>query len=112
MVINGLERKFFLSIGALADIADLCPNGDIARIGEIFEGQGMMRNLIRVAVALSRGYDEVFGATEDPLTIAEVRGLPFEKLNELQEEISNAIVSGQETTVETEVKKNIKAKEV
>lgn len=110
MIINGAERKFFLSIGALSDIADLCPNGDIARIGEIFEGQGMMRNIIKVAVALNRGHEEAFG-DYGGLTVADVRGLPYSKITELQEEVAKAIAEGQEVSVETEVKKNIKAKE-
>ena len=36
MIINGKDRKFLLTIGASAEISDLCPQGDLARLGEVF----------------------------------------------------------------------------
>jgi len=38
MKINGKERNFKLTIGASGELASICPDGDINRIGEVFEG--------------------------------------------------------------------------
>ena len=60
MIINGKERKFFLTVGASCAIAELCPDGDIAKIGELFRGR-YSKNMTSVAkfiAAMNRGYEE------------------------------------------------------
>lgn len=85
MKINGINRKFKLTIGAVAEISAICPNGDIDRMGELFEAKDiglMLKATAQIAVAMNR-----YTGTEDPLTIDEVLSLGMEEFATLQNEI-------------------------
>lgn len=82
MYINGREVNFLRTMGANAEIADLAPDGDIGKLGEIM--QGLTAESIKVTAkficALNKGYisnHKYADPTYDvnPLTLEEVLSL-------------------------------------
>lgn len=116
MIIHGKERNFLLTVGASAEIADLCPDGDIARMGEMMENASYSQNLkiiIRLAVAMNKGYEEdkefnEAGYVPDILTERELLALKPSELATLQEEVVTAFAGDVKPTVEVEAEKKTK----
>lgn len=106
MVINGKERKFFLTVGASCAIAELCPDGDIAKIGELFRGR-YSKNMTSVAkfiAAMNRGYEErIHGDAEKPdvVTVRELMALTMDEFRQAESEAIAAYMADSKTTVET-----------
>lgn len=105
MIINGTERKFFLSVGASCAIADLCPDGDLANIGQLFGGRigDGMRTIAKIIVALNRGYeDRVHPDAEKPnyVTVKELMSLSMDEFHQAEAEAFEAYFSGSKTQVE------------
>lgn len=113
MKIHGKERKFLLTVGASADIAELCPDGDMSKVGDILSTSSYAEQIkltLRMAVAMNRGYEEnkafeVEGYTEDVLTEKELRTLKPAELEELSQEILAAYRGDMEPTIEVEPEK-------
>lgn len=113
MIIHGKERKFLLTVGASAEIAELCPDGDLSRIGEAL-GVSFAKNLrfiARMIAAMSRGYEENRkymepGYEPDPLTVNEVLSLQMSEIKELQDEAFAAFKADTAPSVEVEQPKN------
>lgn len=104
MIINGIERKFFLSVGASCAIAELCPDGDIANIGALFEDRyaKKMSTIARFIVALNRGYeDRVHPDAEKPnyLTYKEVMSLTMDEFNQAESEALSAYSNDTKITI-------------
>ena len=106
MIINGKERKFFLTVGASCAIAELCPDGDIAKIGELFRGR-YSKNMTSVAkfiAAMNRGYEErIHGDAEKPdvVTVRELMALTMEEFSQAESEAIAAYMANSKTTIET-----------
>lgn len=86
MKINGVNRKFRLTIGAVAEISAICPDGDIDRMSELFESKDLgsiLTATAKIAVAMNKYTDP----TIDPLTVEEVFGLEMPEFTALQNEI-------------------------
>lgn len=113
MEIHGRECGFMLTVGASVEISKLCPNGDMARIGEMFDGTNyaeMMDFVIKFAVALNKGYEEnkavnEDGYTERVLTEKELRALPPSALMDIQREAMAAFTRTAEPSVEVKTEK-------
>ena len=113
MLIHGRECGFMLTVGASIEIAKMCPGGDLARIGEMFEHTNYADTLdfiIDFAVALNKGYSEHMafesgGFDVRPLTAAELRALPPSALAELQREAMASFTSDAETSIEVKPEK-------
>lgn len=113
MIIHGKERGFALTIGATIEIAEFCPRGDISLIGDAITKGGyakQMSNIVKLIVALNKGYEErkAFeepGYVPAPLTEAEVRSLTTGDLTLLQNEAMAAFGRDSEKTVETKPQK-------
>ena len=60
MQVYGREVGFRFTVGASAKIADLCPDGDIERLGELLDGSygQVSRDTAAIVVALSEGYEQ------------------------------------------------------
>lgn len=61
MLIRGKDRKFELNIQAQDEIAQFCPNNDYGQIGQLLQGgtvNEMQWSLIKVAIAMNRGYED------------------------------------------------------
>lgn len=109
MIVHGKERNFLLTVGASSEIADLCPGGDLSRIGEVLEGSynKTLRTVAKMIAAMSRGYEnnrkyEEPGYEPDPLTVDEIMSLPTKVLGELEAEALAKFSEDSGTSVEVE----------
>ena len=91
MKIFGEDYGFMLTIGASAEIAKLCPDGDISRMSEVIGGNyaDAVNFSAKFIVAMANGYDEKkrFDGEEvshRPLTIDMVMALPGSIFTEVQ----------------------------
>lgn len=112
MQIYGREVGFRFTVGASAKISDLCPDGDISRLGEVLEGQygGVARDTAAIIAALSEGYEqakayEVPGYKPQPLTVEEVLTLRMDGFAQLQQAALTAWMEDSKPTVEVEPEK-------
>lgn len=112
MKIYGREAGFRFTVGASAKIADLCPDGDITRLGEVLEGQygQVTRDTAAIMAALSEGYEqarsfEVPGHEPNPLTVDELFSLRPSEFNALQQAALAAWTEDSKPTVEVEPEK-------
>ena len=104
MKINGVNRKFKLTIGAVAEISAICPDGDIDRMTELFEtndiGQ-ILESTAKVAIAMNKYAD----ITAEPLTVDEIFALDMQGFKELQDELVSAYRGDSIPTVNAKSKK-------
>jgi hypothetical protein len=112
MQIYGREVGFRFTVGASAKISDLCPDGDITRLGEVLEGQygQITRDTAAIMVALSEGYEQArsFEAPSykpQPLTMEEVLTLRMGEFAQLQQAALTAWAEDSKPTVEVEPEK-------
>lgn len=112
MQIYGREVGFRFTVGASAKISDLCPDGDITRLGEVLEGQygQITRDTAAIMVALSEGYEqarsfEAPGYKPQPLTMEEVLTLRMGEFAQLQQAALTAWAEDSKPTVEVEPEK-------
>lgn len=96
-----------LTVGASAEIAEMCPNGDITRIGEILDGRysHTLKFLISFVVSMSKGYDaakklEGEEITHRTLTEEMVMALPNDVFKEAQAAAFEAFRADTKTSVE------------
>ena len=112
MKIFGEEYGFMLTVGSSAAVADLCPDGDLTRIGELLNTKySEMVKFISVFVEeMAKGYDDYHRnmgeeITHKPLTAAMVLALPNDELKSVQDAALKAFRRDSETTVEVEPSK-------
>lgn len=91
MEIFGHEYGFLLTVGASAEVAELCPGGDITRIGEALNGRfaDTIEVSARYIVAMAAGYDaaQAFSGVQvghPPLTVEMMKALSMSKFKEVQ----------------------------
>lgn len=116
MIINGKERNFFLTVGTSCAIAELCPDGDIANISELFSGRYSknMTSLAKFIVAMNRGYEERMhpdAEKPDVLTVRELMALTMDEFRQAEREAIAAYSTNSKTTVETADPKGSKKNE-
>lgn len=112
MQIYGREVGFRFTVGASAKISDLCPDGDITRLGEVLEGQygQVTRDTAAIMVALSEGHEQARffeepGYKPQPITAEEVMSLTMSEFNALQQAALAAWTEDSKPTVEVEPEK-------
>lgn len=120
MQVHGREVGFRFTVGASAKISDLCPDGDISRLGEVLEGGygKVVRDTAAIIVAMSEGYAaalafETFGRADiggdwiplRPLTVDEVLSLRNSEFVKLQQAALAAWREDSKPTVEVEPEK-------
>lgn len=112
MKIRGREIKFLRTVKATSDIASLCPEKDIQRIGELFEG-ALPRTLLtgaKIIHYLNEGY-EMNKHFENPsyepqvLSVDEIMYLDDATFTELMNEAVKGMSNGAEQTIEVEESK-------
>lgn len=126
MQVHGREVGFRFTVGASAKISDLCPDGDISRLGEVLEGSygKVVRDTAAIIVAMSEGYAaalafEAFGRADiggdwkppRPLTVDEVLSLRESEFIQLQQAALAAWTEDSKPTVEVEPEKKESGKE-
>lgn len=110
MVVFGKERKFLCTVEATEEISNLCKDGNIANLTELFDGENLsekLNNIVEIVRSLNKGYEkaksfEEPGHLPDIITREEIKSLPFKTLVELEAEAIEAISIGMGVTVETE----------
>lgn len=107
MTIFNEEYGFMLTIGATAKIADLCPDGDLNRMGEVLDGKtsDTINFTASFICAMAAGFDDArrFAGeeiTHRPLTVEMVKALPGNVFNEVQSAALSAFKGDMEATVE------------
>lgn len=118
MQVYGREVGFRFTVGASAQISDLCPEGDIQRLGELLDGQygQVSRDTAAIIVALSQGHEQA-RRFEDPaykprpLSVEEVMSLRPAEFMELQKAALSAWAADKSTTVEAEPEKKERGKD-
>ena len=112
MQVHGREVGFRFTVGASAKISDLCPDGDISRLGEVLEGQygRVARDSAAIIAALSEGHEQARSFEESgykprPLTVEEVMTLRMDEFSRLQQAALAAWTEDSKPTVEVEPEK-------
>ena len=106
MIINGKERNFFLTVGASCAIAEMCPDGDIAKLGDLFRGR-YSKNMTSVAkfmVAMNRGFEERMhpdAEKPDVVTVRELMALSKDEFFQAEAEAIAAYTANSKTTIDT-----------
>lgn len=119
MEIFGHEYGFLLTVGASAKVSDLCPGGDLTRIGEAFGASSFgstIRFVAEFIAALAKGYDDAerfAGRPVDhpPLTAEMVLALPSSEFNAARQEAMSAFGGSMKGSVEAEPSKKNKGTE-
>lgn len=109
MKIRGKEIQFLRTVKATSDIAKLCPDEDIERVGELFDGN--VPKIIEVGAKLvhylNEGY-EMSKHYDDPsyvpnvISVDEIMYLDEQTFIELMKDAFNSISNGAQTTIEVE----------
>ena len=116
MNIFGHEYNFALTVGASTEIADICPDGDLSRIGEVLSGDSFSKTAkagASIVCAMAKAYDSVkkFEGEEvnhPALTVEMLFALPQSQYMQAMNEAMSAFSADIKPTVEVD---NSKKKE-
>ena len=114
MELFGREYGFKLTIGASAELAKACPDGDMNRLDALFSGEyaGTLEGATALMLALSRGYEQARAFAEpgyqaQPLTRELIAAMDFEEFHAAMAEAGAAFQRQSKPTVSAEpAKKN------
>ena len=111
---NVKDYGFRLTVGASVQIAKLCPNGDLSRIGEAVGGEyaNTVETMCEIIVALNNGYaasEEFEGRTAARITKDQLYAMDPATFAEMQNKAMKAF--GVDVKGEIEVKSTKKAEE-
>lgn len=114
MLVHGREIKFLRTVSAACEIAELCPNGDMANIADLFKGSHKNRlvNMANIIHFLNMGYEEAHAFEEEGykpniISVKELMTLDDETFNSLFEQATNSFYADKQTVeVEPEKKKD------
>ena len=109
MVINGREIKFLRTVKATSDLAKLCPDGNIERLGELFQGElsTTLETGAKIIHYLNEGYEmnrHFMDRSYQPQIIGvdEIMYLDDKTFTDLMQSALNSMGVGAETTIEVE----------
>ena len=110
MKIHGREIKFLRTVKATADLAKLCPNGDINRIGELFSEKDISTTIesgAKLIHFLNEGYEmnKQFmepGYKPSIILVEEIMYLDDATYTSLIQSAMKGLGMGAETTIEVE----------
>lgn len=113
MLIHGKDRRFLLTIGASSELSELCPNGDIAKLGDLMTKATYAENLriiVKLAVAMNKGFElnrkyGNEGYEPDVITEEELMSLTPAELKDLQEAVIRAFAGDIAPQIELEPEK-------
>ena len=119
MVIFGEEYGFLLTIGASAEIAELCPDGDMSRIEEVLDEKKpshVINFTAHLCEAMAKGFDDAKRfrgeqVTHKPLTAEMVLVLQKDEFKDVQAAAIAAFRGDTETTVEVAPSKKKESQE-
>lgn len=98
MTVNGKEVQFKATVGALINISELCPEGDVNRVAELVNGMNAttLRMSVKLIMYLSAG----------TLTEDELMNMDVNELQALLDEAFKAFRNDQEGKVHVVPKKD------
>lgn len=109
MEINGREIGFLRTVKATSDLAKLCPEGDIERLGELFSGElsTTLETGAKIIHFLNEGYEmnkHFMDRSYQPniLSVDEILYLDDKTFTELMQSAMQGMSNGAETTIELE----------
>lgn len=119
MMIHGREVGFRFTIGASIAVGELCPEGDLSRMGELFEGKSygdIAAQTAKLAAILSRANEDAVAydgsrKPERPLSEDEIMTLTQDEFQTVQAEVIKAYGADTARTVEVEPSKKNEAEE-
>lgn len=91
MKIKGKDIGFALTVGASIELAKICPNNDITKIGDLFADDYLsnMENIVKFIAIMSKGFrdaEALEGRKVDLLTEDQVKALRPDELTALMNE--------------------------
>lgn len=109
MKLRGKDVRFLRTVKATSDIASLCPDKDIERIGELFEGDlpTSLETGAKIIHYLNEGY-EMNKHFDDPsyipniISVEEIMYLNEKDYTRLMQSALSGMSNGTETLVEVE----------
>ena len=109
MEINGREIGFLRTVKATSDLSKLCPNNDIERLGELFNGDlsTTLETGAQIIHLLNEGYEmnkHFMDKSYQPniISVEEVMYLETETYTKLMQSALLGLNNGAETTIEVE----------
>ena len=115
MEINGREIKFLRTVKATSDLAKLCPDGNIERLGELFQGDlpTTLETGAKIIHFLNEGYEmnrHFMDRSYQPQIIGvdEIMYLDDQTYAKLMQSAMEGLGVGAETTIEVEESKKKK----
>lgn len=109
MEINGREIKFLRTVKATADLAKICPNGDIERLAELFDSDIAisLETGAKIIHFLNEGYEmnkHFMDRSYQPQIIGvdEIMYLDDKTFTALMKSAMDSLGVGAETTIEVE----------
>lgn len=109
MEINGREIKFLRTVKATSDLSKLCPDNNIERLGELFQGDlsQTLETGAQIIHLLNEGYEmnkHFMDKSYQPniISVDEVMYLDTNTYTELMQSALAGIANGAETTIEVE----------
>lgn len=112
MKINGREINFLRTVKATADLAKLCPDGDIERMGELFNGSlsTTLETGAKIIHYLNEGYEmnrHFMDRSYQPqvLGVEEIMYLDDKTFTDLMNSAMASMGVGAETTIELQENK-------
>lgn len=109
--VRGIKYALLLTNGALAEISDICPEGDLSRLNEAMSGKGRIKNIAYMIAAMSKGAEmakefeaKSAGSEYNPrtLTANEILILPANTMGVLATAVKDAIQEGTKAEVQLE----------
>lgn len=115
MKVHGRNIGFLRTVKLTCELADMCPDGDLSRIGELFAGHmgNVQRNTAKLIALMNEGY-EMSKKFEDPtyvpnpLTEEELLYLDDETFTQLFEEATAVFMEDGKPSVEVQPSKKKK----
>ena len=112
MIVNGREINFLRTVKGTSEIAKLCPNNDIERLGELFDGDlpQTLETGAKIIHFLNEGYEmnrHFMDRTykPNPISVEEILYLDDSTFTKLMQTAMNGLGNGAETSVEVQESK-------
>lgn len=107
MIIRGLERHFMLGVRGRDKIAALCIEGDIKNIAETLNSAKTTDIIQKMAIFMNHDYEDRKHYDDpsyepDYITEEDFAVMTMNEYRALEDEVSDAFLSGMEITVEAE----------
>ena len=110
MKIKGKEIGFALTVGASIELARICPNNDITKIGDLFGENYLanMENIVKFITIMSKGFrdaEALEGRKVDMLTEEQVKALKPDELTMLMSEAMGSFKADGKGEIDADSKK-------